>query len=662
MPINRRSLLQLLSSSTFFLTVAPGAVLAGEMPQGNPAVSFPQGVASGDPQPDGIMLWTRAEPVGATNTVDVMLQVSSEPDFSTIVLQSKLSTGPDSDFTLRAYINGLEPDRFYYYRFLTGPETVSRTGRTRTAPAAGQERPIKMAFASCQSFEQAYYGSWARMLADDRAAPESERIDFVLHLGDFIYERSWPTLVDGSPLSRRIPDFPDGMETPKNRYAVSLADYRHLYKTYLEDPHLQEARAMWPFVCTWDDHEYSNDNYQSVSTYHGEHLTNPARKVSANQAWFEFIPAVLDEQQDQPAYNFQKPGEKLDNDSAVQSLCIYRRLRWGKHLDIVLTDSRSYRSAPCLEDGFSASLGLPLDTVELVEITDSGREYSDGNPPATLPYGDGRVPNPAKDRAPGTILGQTQRDWFLDTLQNSTARWKLWGNALPLVPQRLDMSSLPFTDFQDSLINIDGWAGFPYEFNLLMRELEDRKVTGLISLSGDHHMHAAAAVSHTGRGDSPAVAVDFAVAGISSAPVFGDVYNAAHKDHPDFQPLVYVENEGNIEPVWHMSMLQGVLAAYAYSNTGSRTVASWLGPNTANRGLQYLDTTANGYGLATFAQDAVQVELVTMEDCTKAFESAPAKQLSAHFRVGTWVSGDSAVLEGPEFEGGAPFPFKAPEV
>ena len=662
MPINRRNLLQLLSSSTFFLSVAPGALAAGEVPQGNPAVRFPQGVASGDPQPDGIMLWTRAEPAAAANTVDVLLQVSVDEDFSSFVLQSNLQTSADSDYTLRAYIDGLASDQIYYYRFLAGQNAVSRTGRTRTAPGSAQDRPVKMAFASCQSFEQGYYGSWARMLADDKSAPPSERIDFVLHLGDFIYERSWPTFIDGSALPRRIPDFPDGVETPKNKYAVSLADYRHLYKIYLEDPHLQEARAMWPFVCTWDDHEYSNDNYQSVSTYHGEHHTDPERKTVANQAWFEFIPAVLDELRDQPAHNFTQPQEALNNDNAVNSLCIYRRLQWGKQLDIVLTDSRSYRSAPCLEEGFSSSLGLPLDTVELIDIVDSGRDYNNGNPPDTLPFGDGTAANPAKSRAPGTILGTIQRDWFLDTLEQSGARWKLWGNALPLVPQRLDMSSLPFTDFHDSVVNIDGWAGFPHEFNLLMTEIEDREITGLISLSGDHHMHAAAGVSHTGKEAAPTVTVDFAVAGISSAPVFGDVYHAAHKDHPDFQPLVYVDNEGSIEPVWHLSMLEGVLAAYAYSTTGSRTIASWLGPNEANAGLQYLDTTANGYGLAVFSEDAVQVELVTMGDCTQPFDEPPARQLSAHFRVETWDPGQSAVLEGPTFEGGAPFPFTAPKV
>ena len=112
-----------------------------------------------------------------------------------------------------------------------------------------------MAFVCCQSYEQAYYGSWARMLADDKAKSDSEQIDFVLHLGDFIYERSGPKLANDMPVPPdRCPPFPDGVQQDDYSYALTLADYRHLYKTYLSDPNLQEARARWPFICTWDDH------------------------------------------------------------------------------------------------------------------------------------------------------------------------------------------------------------------------------------------------------------------------------------------------------------------------------------------------------------------------------------------------------------------------
>ncbi len=668
MPLTRRNLLGLLSGSTFFLTVSPRTALAAQLPTGSPALNFPQGVASGDPQPDGIMLWTRAVPtVDSAHEVQLLLQLSTDSKFSTRLLQEQVQTSPDSDYTVRAYIDGLAPDTQYYYRFLGADKSVSRTGRTRTAPPPGQAGKVNLAFASCQSYEQGYYGSWARMLEEDRIAAEEDRIQFVLHLGDFIYERCWHTRIDGSPQSRTVPPFPNGVDTAENRYAVSLADYRHLYKTYLSDPHLQEARANWPFICTWDDHEFSNDNFQSYSTYGDVNVLNPERKQVSNQAWFEFIPAVLSELDQQPAHDFQPQAlgqdETRQNQAALDSLRIYRKLSWGKNLDIVITDSRSYRSPPCLPDGFSASLGLPLNTVDLVEIADGGSAYNNGEPPATLPYGDGTTANPAKDRGPGSMLGMEQRQWFLDTLDSSTAPWKLWANALPLIAMRLDMSSIPLSDYHDSIFNIDGWAGYPYELSFMMRYLEDKDITGVVSLSGDHHMHGAGTVNRSASDpEAPAVSVDFNVAGISSSPVFEDLRAAASDDHPDFAALVYSESNNTLEPVWHISMLDGVFAALTYSKTGLKSVSDWLGPNPANPGLRYVDTTANGYGLASFDADALQVQLITLEDCRSNFTEAPPIRHIARFSLPRWRPGEPPQLTGPEFAGGAPFPFEAPEV
>jgi alkaline phosphatase D len=666
MPVTRRQLLGLLSGSTLYLTVNPARVLSAELPVDAPLLDFPQGVASGDPQPEGIMLWTRAVPAGESNSpVRLLLQLSTERNFSTLLLQEQVQTSFDADYTVRTYIDGLSPDTQYYYRFLGGNDSASRTGRTRTAPAANDTRPVNLAFASCQSFEQAYYGSWARMLEEDRAAPEEDRIQFVLHLGDFIYERCWHQRVDGSPQSRIVPPFPDGVDTEENRYAVSLADYRHLYKTYLSDPHLQEARANWPFICTWDDHEFSNDNFQSYATYGGAERLQAQRKQDANQAWFEFVPAVLDELKQQPAHDFRPQeagrGATAQNQAALDSLRIYRKLSWGKHLDIVLTDSRSYRSPPCLPEGFAASLGLPLNTVELVAIADAGAAYNDGEPPATLPYGDGSVANPARERPPGSMLGLEQRGWFLNTLETSTAPWKLWANALPLIAMRLDMSSLPFSDYQDSLFNIDGWAGYPHEINALMSHLENEGITGVVSLSGDHHMHGAGTVNRSASDvEASPVAVDFSVAGISSSPLFEDLLAAARNDHPDFGALVYKESGDGLQPVWHISMLDGVLAALTYARTGLDSVSGWLGPNPANPGLQYVDTTTNGYGLATLNADEFQVQLISVADCRAESPQAPAIRHIARFHLPRWQAGDSPQLAGPEFSRGAPFPFEAP--
>lgn len=667
MPLKRRTVLGLLSGSTFLLTAGVGTGATGMPATRLPRLQFPQGVASGDPRPDAVMLWTRAEPPqDHDGIVPLLLQVSRNSNFTSLELQAPLSTDVASDFTVRCYVDGLQPDTFYYYRFLGGEDSASRTGRTRTAPAADQARQVNVAFASCQQYEHGHYGAWARMLADDLEAPEDEQIDFVLHLGDFIYERCWNTFIDGSPLARRIPPFPDGASNEKNRHAVSLADYRLLYKTYLTDPDLQAARARWPFVCTWDDHEFSNDNHQSYSTYTEERALEPERKQWANQAWFEYIPAVLDELEGQPAHNFRPADLAGDdaarNSAAVDTLCIYRQLRWGKHVDVLITDVRSYRTPDCLPAGFAEKIGQPLTPVELVDIADAGSAYNEGNPPKLLPFGDGTTPNPAWEREPGTVLGTEQRGWFLTRLIDSDATWKLWGNALPIVSMRLDMSSLPFAGYLDSVFNLDSWSGYPYEVDYLFSQIESNDITGLVSLSGDHHMHAAGTLQRQGEPGSQAVGADFAVAGISSSPLFMDVEHIARHESAAFAPLVLRDTADGTEPVWNMTLLEGVLSAYTYHQTGIRALADWLGPNEANPGLGYIDSTANGYGIAHFRAQEVAVRLVSMEDCRPAFSQPPAKRHVAHFTLPLWQPGQPARMEGPHFEGGAPFPFEPPKV
>jgi len=664
MPITRRTLLGAISSSTFFFSLSGGALASAPLPSTGPRAAFPQGVASGDPRPDSVMLWTRAVPAdGSAGAVDLVLQVGRDPDLRDPLLQLPVAAGPDSDHTLRAFVDGLEPDTIYYYRFAGAGGSLSRVGRTRTAPGPDAERSATVAVTSCQSFEQGYYATWARLLADDRAAEAGDQIDFVLHLGDFIYERCWDRHQDGGPQPRRVPDFPDGAVTEKNRYAVTLADYRHLYRTYLEDPHLQEARARWPFICTWDDHEFSNDNFATFSTYAGDYVDAPERKLRSNQAWFEYIPAVLDELVDQPAHGFRAPDANATPAAgAIDSLRIYRKLGWGNYLDLVLTDNRSYRSMPCMKDDFAQSLGLPLSPVELVEILDAGNACYDGQPPAVLPWGD-NVANPAARRPPGTILGATQRDWFLDTLAQSTARWKLWGNSLPLIPMRLDLSTLPFTEYEDSIFSLDPWAGYPHELALLADALRERGVANLVSLSGDHHMHGAGTVNRSPSDPaSPPVLVDFTVAAISSAPIFEDLLAVARRSYSAFSMLVAREQDGTQEPVWNMSMLDGVLASYVYNKTGMKQMARWLGPNRANPGLQYVDTTHNGYAIARFDAENVTVRMISMKNRREDFEQPPAIAHTAAFNLRRWSAGEAPVLEGPHLEGGAPFPFEDPGV
>ncbi|MFT5333411.1 MAG: alkaline phosphatase D [Halioglobus sp.] len=662
MPISRRSVLKLLSSSTFIFSATTRAATPKALSADMPALGFSEGVASADPQPSSVMLWTRAQPVLSAPDVSLLVQVSSDSDFKTVIVEELLRSSIDSDYTVRAYITGLLPDTGYYYRFIGPKNTFSRVGRTRTAPSHNQAKDVNLAFVSCQSYEQAFYGAWARMIADDRAASDSQQIQFVLQLGDFIYERNWKKTYAGGPQPRSISPFPDGVETEHTRHAVSLADYRHLYRTYLRDPHLQEARARWPFISIWDDHEFSNDNFQSYSNYGSKPTLEAQRKLNANQAWFEFVPAVLSELEGQDAFNFRSAkldgDDRSDNEMARQSLRIYRSLKWGKHLDIVLTDTRSYRTGPCVSPHLADSLDLPLNTLKLIDITDYGQFYNDGNPPDYLPYGDGKTPNPARDRRPGTCMGEDQRSWFLDTLASSNATWKLWGNALPLMPFNLDLSSIPLADMEDSIVNLDAWAGYPYERKLIMSQLQEQKISGVVSLSGDHHTHGASSVSwSTTDPNAIPIAVDFACAGISSNSFFQSIADAAEKRSPEFQQVVFVDRDGARIPVWHMTLLQGVIASFTYSLTSFESVANWLGPNKANHGLKYIDSTANGYGLAQFTARDLSVQLVTMEDLTKPFDTPPGIKNKAKFHLPAWQSGESPVLSDPVFEGEAPFPF-----
>ena len=659
MILNRRQLLGLLSSGTFLLSA--GVQAAIKLTGSPQRLRFPQGVASGDPQPDGVMLWTRAEPESPSDTVALSLQVAQDPDFSELVLQTALSTDKTSDYTLRIFVDNLNPARTYYYRFLGEDGSLSVTGRTRTAPLPDAEAPVKVALASCQNYESGFYGSWARMLADDLAADDDAQIDFVMHVGDFIYERIFRQRYRGGDQPRLPPPFPDGGNDGRNDFAVSLADYRHLYKTYLSDPHLQAARARWPFVCTWDDHEFSNNGFQSYSTYNGNNRPDPQRKLNANQAWFEFIPMLLsDARTGGPAHDFvagQLGGDEAeDNNAAVDSLCIYRRLRWGKLLDVVITDNRSYRSAQCLTPDFHKSLGLPMNTLKLVEIADGGREYNDGKPPEFLPYGDGKIPNPARRRPAGTILGEVQKEWFLEQLKMSGATWKVWGNSMPALPFRIDLPNLPSSDYEDSVFSIDSWTGYPHELRVLLEFIGAAGITGVVSLSGDHHIHAAGVLK--ARQDvpgSPPVCAEFSTTCISAESMYEDAYDSVRKDNEEFAPLVYRLEDGEEIPVWNLTLQDGVAAAMSYQRDDAPAPA----PRSRSKrtGIRYVDSNAQGYTIAMFSATEVKVEMVTMTDVTVPFDQAPATRRRAFFNLPVWAAGEEPLLSGPDFAGSSPFPY-----
>ena len=637
MDLDRRGFLRI-AGTTYISASLPFAAAAAITP--GKTVRFPQGVASGDPLPDALLLWTRAESE-QEGDIALTLQLSDSPDFSKLVVEEALTAKASQDYTVRARIDGLQAGRHYYYRFLAAQGGQSRDGRTMTAPAPDTASPVRLAFASCQNYEQGFYGAWARMLHEDSQKPAAEQIQFVLHLGDFIYERYYNdnSARYGQRFVRQLPPFPNGAEDGERTWADSLADYRHLYKTHLMDPHLQAARARWPFVCTWDDHEFSNDGFGHFSYYGDEPLAEPGRQRGAHQAWFEYIPALV------PA--------------PAPDLKIYRRLRWGKLADLWLTDLRSYRNQATLPPGIQEQLQLTVDPIELVDIFDGGRAYNNGQPPATLPFGDGTVANTARDREPGSMLGATQKDWFKQGLADSNASWKIWGNSLPILPIRLDLAAVPFAGLQNSVIGTDAWNGFPGEYRELMSWLQQENVAGLVSLSGDHHMHGAATlVSDPDQPDSTAVAADFNVTGISSTPHFENVLHRASEGDSGFMQLAARELDGEVKETWNMTLQQGALASIAFDKTGLASIGNFLGPNQVNPGLAYIDTNSNGYGLAQFDKTHCKVQLVTVAAPLAETKSEGSDIIrTTSFELPLWDAGEEPQLAGPSFTGTPAFPW-----
>src|ERR1041384_5482172 len=171
----------------------------------------------------------------------------------------------------------------------------SRVGRTITAPREDDNRPVRFAFVSCQNANQGAQNAYRRMIFEDERAAESDRLQFVLHLGDFIYEIVWyPEDRPQGYYDRRVRDivrYPDGEKISDFHVPTTVGDYRAVYRAYLQDPDLQDARARWPFICMWDNHEYSWLGYQGIQVFGSDVRAAQTRKVAANQAWWEYQPA-----------------------------------------------------------------------------------------------------------------------------------------------------------------------------------------------------------------------------------------------------------------------------------------------------------------------------------------------------------------------------------
>jgi alkaline phosphatase D len=319
---------------------------------------FPQSVASGDPTPDSVVLWTRAVGPDGGIPTRVNLAVANDEAMADVVVFRIIDVDAEYDGVVKVKVDGLMPYHDYYYQF-SFAEISSPIGRTRTAPDPASDQPVRFAVVYCQDYIGRYYNTYLKMLLD-----HDEDIDFIVHLGDYIYETTGdPQFQD--PESERKVEFEDTedaipMGSGDNTYyaAASLSNYRDLYLTYRSDPVLQQVHERWPMVVIWDDHEYSNDFWGATATYSNgrQDEYDVERKQNSERAFFEWAPidrgldadGILD----------------IGADDLYPNAMIYRDLVYGSNLHLVLTDLRNFRPDHLIpEDAFPAVVAVDEPTL-----------------------------------------------------------------------------------------------------------------------------------------------------------------------------------------------------------------------------------------------------------------------------------------------------------
>ncbi len=332
---------------------------------------FDLGVASGFPRPRGIELWTRLGEIKRTSKLSVV--VAKDRKFKNVVLEKDVTARKERDFTARTFVKGLKPDHRYFYRFVT-KDSKSPVGRFKTAPPLKSNKPIRIAFYSCQHYEAGFFNA-------QRAIANEPDLDLVLCLGDYIYEYSDN---QGVRLDR----------TGNNHDGDTqlLTEYWEKYRLYKSDKDLQAMHAAHPFLSVWDDHEVE-DNYadgQPSSNQNDPSKTQlkdyprrvpfAQREANGHQSFFNYMP---------------RSRFKGDRDR------VYEEYRLGKLVDLLMTDERQYRDRQPCDDEQLDLAGCPT----------------------------------ADD--PRTMLGARQLDWFKSRLVGAPTTWKVWATELMVMATRV---------------------------------------------------------------------------------------------------------------------------------------------------------------------------------------------------------------------------------
>ena len=364
--VQRRQLLRLAAASATALWL-PRSAWSQPALQDDP---FSLGVASGSPDESSVVLWTRLLPAGRSpgeSPITVRWEVAHDAAFARIAARGQAQALPELAHAVHVEAGGLEPDRWYHYRFMVG-SWVSPVGRTRTLPQADAEvARLRLGYASCQRWEHGYFAAWRHL--------RQEQPDLVLFLGDYIYE---------------YPGAPGAVRWPDGLWASTLQDYRGRHALYKTDPDLQAMHAACPWLLTWDDHEVQNDYAGLNPGSGGPPLENPAaRRAAAYQAYYEHMPlrsSVLT--------------RALAGLAAGDELRLYGQRRFGRLAQLCMLDPRQYRDRQaCTRDGRRGSSAV--------------------NPAECAAWND-----PAR-----TMLGQAQEQWLQAQLASGGPGWTVLGQS-----------------------------------------------------------------------------------------------------------------------------------------------------------------------------------------------------------------------------------------
>lgn len=645
---------------------------------------YPEGVASGDPDPDSVILWTRRPFSEGTRHI-LTVEVASDPSFRRVVAQAPAPVSAASDWTARVLVGRLKPATTYWYRFTDSAGNGSRVGRTRTAPRPNDRRPVNFAFVSCQDVNEGKLNGYRRMIFEDERKPAPEQLGFVLHLGDFIYEvvqypEEVKTRYDRTIYEvARLPAEPDSFKVSNFHVPLTVEGYRAIYKGYLHDPDLQDARARWPFVCIWDNHEFSWQGRQSVVQAGGPPRPGQTVKVAANQAWFEYIPARVKSPSGSLA-EFGPPAvknvkiEKWDKNGlglepnnlvAVRSLKVYRALHYGRHLDLIITDQYSFKGEDASDDEsvgkiYDAAYAGAFSEPAMIAL-DGGRTANGGNPPATLSFRDATIPNPRKDLEPRTILGIEQKAWFKEQLRKSTSTWKIWANSLGAIDIRLDPEHLPASMVEKAwpantfgILRTDDWGAAYHERGEIYDLIRDAKITGFGIVSGDRHSFwAGYAAAKLPPNKYEPVGVSF-VGGSMVSPGAMESFEHGFKKDRKMRPLYLADRpDGTLAWIYNMLLKHGVRSALEYGKSFDLEKARSLSNPALAPHLEFFDAGGHGYATVRLTGSEMRTEFVCIpRPITRATtpDGGPLRYRVAHVAK-LWKAGETPKLQMQVLEG-----------